>query len=233
MSLTAHDVRATISTLRERLEAAAARSKNAAAQFKIVAVSKRHPASAIAAAYESGHRDFGENYALELAAKVAELSALADARWHFIGHLQRNKVAKVVGVSSLIHAVDSPRLLRAIDRRAASAGVVQGILIAVSLAGETQKSGVSAKECAELVGLASELANVECCGLMTMPPLVADGEENRTHFASLRGLRDALATAEMPLAELSMGTSADCEVAVEEGATLVRVGTAIFGPRVR
>ena len=224
-------IAANLSSLRERLDAAAARSPRAARAFKVIAVSKRHPTSRIALAHAAGHRDFGENYAAELSEKADELSALAEVRWHFIGHLQRNKVAKVIRTASLIHAVDSERLMREIDRRAEAVGAVVELLVAVNLAGESTKSGVAAAQCPTLVKLAAELENIRCSGLMTMPPLPDDPADNRPFFAQLRELRDTLATEEAQLPELSMGTTGDCEVAVEEGATLVRVGTAIFGPR--
>lgn len=224
------DIASNLAAVAKRLETARARSKHSADSISIVAVSKRHPAEAIAAAFAAGHRDFGENYALELVAKADELDE-ADIRWHFIGHLQRNKVAKVVGRAALIHAVDSERLVRAIDHRAELANIRQPILIAVNVADDDAKSGIDIAGAESLVRLATTLEHVECRGLMTMPPWPDDPETSRPHFARLRTLRDELATPAAPLADLSMGTSIDSEIAAEEGATLIRVGTAIFGQR--
>jgi len=224
-------VKGRLGEVRDRVEAARLRSEHAASSVEIVAVSKRHPPAAIADAYQDGVRTFGENYVQELVAKSTELSELESLSWHYIGQLQRNKVSKVVGVADLIHAADSERLLRAIDRHATERGITQSVLIAVSLAGEAQKSGVSVSELKPVVELAKTLPALECLGLMTMPPMAKNPEDNRGWFRQLRELRDSLATDEQPLADLSMGTSGDFDVAVEEGATLIRVGTAIFGER--
>jgi len=221
------DVAAGYADVRARVDAAAARAARDAAAVRVVAVSKRHPAAVIDEAYAAGVRDVGENFAQELVAKRAEVACAAQMRWHFIGRLQRNKVKLVIGQVELVHAVDSERLLREIDRRAGEEGLVQAVLLAVNVAGEDSKSGVGPDEAAALVELAAELPAVRCAGFMTMPPLVDDPDDNRAHFAALRSLRDRL----LPGGELSMGTTGDYEAAVEEGATLVRVGTAIFGDR--
>lgn len=218
--------------VRDRVAAAATRAGRDPQQVRIVAVSKLHPAAAIDAAFEAGVRDVGENYAQEMVDKLARCAHAAELRWHFIGTLQRNKAKLVVGAAALIHAVDSERLTVEIDKRAAAAGVVQPILLAVNLAGEASKSGVAPEEVAALVAACGALAAVRCEGLMTMPPLTGDPEEARGFFRSLRELRDRLRSDGGALGpELSMGTTGDFEVAVEEGATLVRIGTAIFGPR--
>jgi hypothetical protein len=148
-------------------------------------------------------------------------------RWHFIGTLQTNKARAVVGEADLVHAVDSEKLAREIDKRAAAAGVVQVVLVAVNVAGEDTKSGVAPGELPALLAAIAALPAVQCRGLMTMPPLAGEPEDNRRHFAALRALRDAC----VPGGELSMGTTGDYEVAVEEGATLVRLGTVLFGAR--
>jgi pyridoxal phosphate enzyme (YggS family) len=226
-----------VSELADRIaavEAEIARAARAAgrdpAEVGLVAVSKKHPVDRIRAALAAGARRFGENYAQELAAKASEITDPA-VEWHFIGHLQRNKVKLVVGTAALIHAVDSDRLLRAIDRRAGEAGIVQPLLIEVNVAGEASKSGIAPDRAAPLVDLAGELAAVRLDGLMTMPPWADRPDDNRRHFAALRELAGRLATGAQPLQTLSMGTTSDYACAVEEGATLVRVGTAIFGPR--
>jgi PLP dependent protein len=218
-------VAANLAAVRGRIAAAAARAGRDPAGVTLVAVAKTHPAAAVAAAAAAGVTDVGENYAQELVAKHA---ALGDAvRWHFIGRLQRNKVKQVVGRAALIHAVDSTALLQAIATRAAEAGIVQPILLAVSAAGEAQKTGAPAEAIEALAAAARGWPSLRLDGLMTMPPESDDPEAARPYFGALRQLRDRL----VPGGALSMGMSADLEVAVEEGATLVRVGTAIFGAR--
>lgn len=216
------------------MAAAAVRAGRDPASVRIIAVSKRHSAERIAEAHAAGVTEVGENYAQEMIAKQDELAGrpqLADLAWHFIGRLQRNKARYVVGRAALIHAVDSETLAGEIDKRAALAGIVQPILIAVSAAGESQKTGVAPESLGQLLERVGQLEHVSCRGLMTMPPWPDDPEDSRPYYAALRATRDSLRTDAMPLAELSMGTSGDLEVAVEEGATFVRVGTAIFGPR--
>lgn len=225
-------VAAGLAAVRDTIAAAAARADRDPAEVTLIAVSKRHPVSAIVAAAAAGQRVFGENFVQELVAKRADLEAAGvDVEMHHIGHLQRNKVKQVLGAAALIHAVDSPRLLREIDKRARAAGLVQPVLVEVNIAGEDSKGGVAPGDVDALVAQAGELAGVRVDGLMAMPPLVTDPEDNRRHFAAVRELRDRLAVADRLLPHLSMGTTADYAVAVEEGATLVRVGTAIFGPR--
>jgi len=229
-----------IREVRDRIAAASARAGRDPREVRVLAISKRHPAAVVTAAYAAGIRDVGENFAQEMVAKLAELGAAPecpggrespDMRWHFVGRLQRNKAKLVVGRAALIHAVDKVELAREIDKRARGAGVVQPVLIAVNAAGEDSKSGVSPDDAEQLLAAMEPLSSVVCEGFMTMPPLVDAAEENRAHFAALRRLRDRLASDSRPLGTLSMGTTGDYEVAVEEGATLVRVGTAIFGPR--
>jgi len=216
--------------VRAAADRAAAGAGRDPSSVRIVAVSKRHPASAIREAAAAGVAIVGENYVQEMVGKMDQVDVPGLA-WHYIGHLQRNKVKAVVGRVDLIHAVDSERLADEIDKRAREAGVTQKVLVAVNVAGEDSKSGVSPGECAGLVRHIESQAAVHCVGLMTMPPLADDPEESRPHFRALRELRDMLADSAPGLVELSMGTTGDFEVAIEEGATLVRVGTAIFGPR--
>jgi PLP dependent protein len=212
--------------VRARVDAACARAGRDPSSVTVVAVAKRHPPEAIAAAAAAGAADIGENYAQELVAKQAAVTA--PVRWHYIGRLQRNKARMVAGQVALIHAVDSAELAVEIDRRAAA---VQPVLIAINVAGEDTKGGVAPDQAPALLAAMAGLARVRCDGLMTMPPPVDDPEQARPHFAALRALRDRLATAERPLPLLSMGMSDDFEVAIAEGATHVRIGTAIFGER--
>ncbi|TPV95273.1 MAG: YggS family pyridoxal phosphate-dependent enzyme [Myxococcales bacterium FL481] len=221
--------------LAERIDAVLARIDDAVTRrgpgptVELIAVSKRHEVGAISQAYAHGLRSFGENYAQEFAAKHDQFHA-AEVRWHFIGGLQTNKVKLVVG-RSLIHTVDRPRLVRAIDKRAAQLGIKQPVLLEVNF-GEPQKAGVSPDEAPSLLDEVDQCEHVTCEGLMTIPP-VGPPEQTRRHFAALASLRESLRGQHraIELPELSMGMSADFEVAIEEGATLVRIGTAIFGPR--
>jgi pyridoxal phosphate enzyme (YggS family) len=193
------------------------------ADVTIVAVSKLQPAAAVIEAAAAGVTDVAENYAQELVAKQDEVTA-PGLRWHFIGKLQRNKARMVVGRVALIHAVDSLELAVEIGKRAG--GAVQDVLVAVNTGGEASKSGVAPDAVAALVDAIRAVAGVAVRGLMTMPPWPDDPEQSRPHFRELRELRDRLG-----LHHLSMGTSADYRIAIAEGATLVRVGTAIFGAR--
>ncbi|MBK7535973.1 MAG: YggS family pyridoxal phosphate-dependent enzyme [Myxococcales bacterium] len=214
-----------------RVRAAAAQAGREPAAVTLVAVSKTHPMSAIVAAVAAGARDFGENYVQELVDKQQEPAPAADVRWHYIGRLQRNKARFVAGKVALIHAVDSLELAVELSRRAAA---VQPVLVAVNLAGEATKAGVSPLDAARVCAEIARLPNLRLDGLMTMPPPVEDPEQVRPVFRALaelrRRLQDELA---QPLPSLSMGMSGDFEVAISEGATHVRVGTAIFGERPR
>lgn len=225
------ELSARVASVRARIARAADAAGRDPSSVELVAVSKLHPAAAVAAAARAGIRDVGENYAQEMVGKIDELAsdpACGGLRWHFIGRLQRNKARVVVGRAALIHAVDSVELAREIARRASGR---QAILVAVSAAGEAQKTGVDPSALPGLLAAIAELPALECRGLMTMPPWPDQPEDSRPYFRALRELRDRLATAERPLEVLSMGTTGDLEVAVAEGATLVRVGTALFGAR--
>ncbi len=219
-----------LATVRAAIVEAATTAGRDPSDVDLLAVTKRHPVDTIRDAMNLGLRHFGENFAQELVAKRGEI-ADDSVDWHFIGKLQRNKAKLVVGNVDLIHAVDSVKLANAIAKRAADAGVVQRMLIAVNVAGEATKSGVAMADAPALLDHVRGLPSVRCEGFMAMPPLVDDPELNRDHFRAVTALRDRLATDESPLPVLSMGTSGDYTVAVQEGATLVRVGTAIFGPR--
>jgi hypothetical protein len=215
--------------VRAAVEEACRRAGRAPADVTIVAVSKRHPAAAIDEAVAAGATDLGENYAQELIAKQAVVRS--SPRWHYIGRLQRNKAKLVAGKVALIHAVDSLELAVELGKRAAALGAVQPILAAINVGGEAQKTGVTPAGAAALVDGLRTTAGVRLDGLMTMPPPADDPEDVRPAFVALRELRDRLATAASPLLHLSMGMSADFAVAIACGATLVRIGTAIFGER--
>jgi pyridoxal phosphate enzyme (YggS family) len=218
-----------LAAVRERVEAAARRAGRDPSSVTLVAVSKRHGADSIREAVAAGHRDFGENYAQEFAQKVRELEGLP-VRWHYIGHLQTNKARLVASDAALVHTVDSAHLAAELDKRASAAGRRLAVLIQVNVAGEEQKSGCEPEELPALLQSAGALTHLDVRGLMTMPPFWP-AERVRPFFAALRDLRDRHATDACPLRELSMGMSEDFEAAIEEGATIVRVGTAIFGPR--
>ncbi|MDQ3878801.1 MAG: YggS family pyridoxal phosphate-dependent enzyme, partial [Actinomycetota bacterium] len=191
-------------------------------------VSKTFGLDAVNAAIEAGINDLGENRAQEFKQKVAV--AGNRARWHFIGHLQTNKVRNVVGTTFLIHSVDRFGLAEAIARRAATLGVTQDVLIEVNVARDPRKFGIAPAGLRSLLGDIAELESIRVRGLMTMAPFADDPAESRPYFAELAELGAELGGASEPV-ELSMGMTRDFEVAIEEGATIVRVGEAIFGPR--
>ncbi len=227
-------IAANLEEIKGRIAAACGRSGRDPSEVTLVSVSKTLPAEMVRAAHAGGARDFGENYGQELRDKADELSQLEDIRWHFIGGLQKNKVKYAAGRACLIHSVDHEGLVAEVEKRAKNSGIVQEILIQVSLAGETQKSGAAADDLRTLLGSLASCKHTRCVGLMTMPPFFNDPTRARPVFGQLRQLRDSLAGEEfanVSLDQLSMGMSGDFEVAIEEGATLVRVGTAIFGSR--
>ena len=214
-----------LARVQESVDAARARSHHRQA-VQLVGVSKRQPLEKLREALTAGLLDFGENYAQELREKT---EALPDTvRWHFIGPLQSNKVKLVAG-AHLVHSIDRPKLLDKLEAQ----GVPQAVLVQVNIAAEPQKAGIAPAELPALLDRFADLDHVRCRGLMLIPPQGAP-EATRPHFAALRTLRDDLAKHARPnvdLEQLSMGMSSDFEVAIEEGATLIRVGTAIFGPR--
>lgn len=193
---------------------------------RLIAVSKRHSVAAIEAAYQLGHREFGENYAQELLDKSGQLTHLSDLRFRFIGHLQRNKARRLVEAGCTVDTVDSPRLADALAQAVPAGSAPLEVLVQVNVAGEAQKSGVAPAELPALVAHIRAQTTLDLRGLMTVPPAVQDPESSRAHFAALAELAAAHG-----LPELSMGMSHDLSVAVEEGATMVRVGTALFGKR--
>jgi PLP dependent protein len=215
-----------------RIDTAALAAGRDAATVKLIAVSKTQPASSVREAYAHGQRDFGENYVQELLQKAEELRDLADLRWHLIGHLQRNKARHVVSLVSLVHTVDTAELALELSKR--FAGVVEGrrleVLVEVSIAGEAQKHGAAPADLPALLESIEALPALSLRGLMCVPPLSDDPAGARPFFDELSRLRDLHGGAPR-LPELSMGMTHDLDQAVAAGATLVRVGTAIFGAR--
>jgi hypothetical protein len=210
--------------VRARVDAACERAGRSPADVTIVAVSKTRPAAAVREALAAGATDFGENYAQELVGKMAECPP--EARWHFIGRLQRNKAKLVAGKVALVHAVDSIELATELGKRASA---IQPILMAVNVADEETKGGAAVAAAAELARAIAAVPNVRIDGLMTMPPPNVDP---RPIFDALRGLRDTIAgELGRALPVLSIGMSSDFEIAIACGATHVRIGTAIFGAR--
>ena len=200
-------------------------------EVSIVAVTKGHDAGAVRTALEAGLPDVGENRVQEAVAKQAELGALP-ARWHLIGHLQTNKAKLVPGAFVLVHSVDSIRIAEALANATRTAhGARLSVLLQVNVAGEEQKSGCAPAEAGDLAGHIAGLPELRLEGLMTMAPFTDDEPTQRKVFAGLRDLRDRLATAVLPLPELSMGMSGDYRAAVAEGSTMLRLGTVLFGDR--
>ena len=216
--------------VRDRIAAAAARSGRAANSVRLVAVTKTVDVEVIRVLVGAGQRDLGENRPQQLRDRAATLADL-DVRWHMIGHLQRNKVKYVVPTAALVHSVDSLDLAEDLAERAEAQGLRARCLIEVNVTGEASKEGVPPGEAMDLAPAAAELPGLDLVGLMTMAPIVDDPEATRPVFAALRELRDRLNRAgglPAPLVELSMGMTQDYEVAVEEGATWVRVGSALY-----
>lgn len=215
--------------VRDRIARAAEAAGRDPASVRLIAVSKTKPAAAIREAYALGQRDFGENYAQELVQKAEELADLTELRWHFIGHLQTNKARFVVRVAHMVHTVDGPSLARELGKRAAKEGRQPlPVLVEVNVGGEAQKHGVTADDLGSALAAVDAEPSLALRGLMTMPP--NDLDAARRAFEALSSLRAQNGGAAR-LPELSMGMSDDLEIAVACGATLVRVGTAIFGGR--
>lgn len=226
--LTADEIGRRLAQVRDRIAAAARRAGRDPAAVRLVLASKTQPAPAIAAAYQAGARWFGENYVQEALDKQAAVGPLPGISWHLIGHLQTNKARQAVAAFDLIESLDSIRLARALAKAAPARR--PRVLIEVNLAGEASKTGIAPAELEPLMAAARETVEIE--GLMAIPPPGPDAEASRPHFARLRELRERLARATgLGLSELSMGMTEDFEVAIEEGATIVRVGRAVFGER--
>lgn len=225
-----------IAEIRERIELAARRAGRPAGSVSLMAVTKTHPAGRIREAYEAGLRLFGENRVQEFSGKAEALRDLQGAEWHMIGHLQTNKAGKAVELFSAVDSVDSVKLAEKLDAAARKLGKQLAVLIEINVGGEVAKSGVDldARELEDLLRAAPQFEALRFTGLMTVPPYTEDPEGARPYFRQLRALRDKIAWRKLPsvwMDELSMGMSHDFDVAIEEGSTCVRVGTAIFGER--
>jgi pyridoxal phosphate enzyme (YggS family) len=220
-----------LADIRERIARSAARAGRAPEDITLVAVSKTFPPAAIRSAYELGLRHFGENRVQEWESKRAAVADL-DATWHLIGHLQSNKARRAANLFDRVDSVDSVALAQKLDAAAASEAKRLKILIEVHLGGEETKSGVPEADLPALAEIIAQLQNLELRGLMTIPPYFEEPEQVRPYFQKLRTLRDQVgAQIGIPLNVLSMGMSHDFEIAIEEGATEIRVGTALFGER--
>jgi hypothetical protein len=221
-----------LARVKEQLADAAIRSNRSPESVKLVGVTKTVEVERIKEAVSAGLQILGENYVQEARNKIEQVGG--QASWHFIGRLQSNKAKYAVKLFDLIQTVDTLKLATELNRRAQPLGRVLPIIIQVNLAGEASKSGVHPAECLQLIRQLSEFTHLQIRGLMTMPPFFNDPERARPHFRRLRELSQEIAEAQLPdveMHELSMGMSGDFEVAIEEGATLIRVGTAIFGER--
>lgn len=237
----AKQIAANLRDVRRRMDAAIAVVGHAPDSVRLLAVSKTVAPEDIVAALAAGQRDFAENYGQEfrdkraaVATLIATTTGVPTPRWHFIGPLQTNKVKYVVGKVVLVHSVGSADVLAEIERKADALGVQQDCLIQVNVAGEAQKSGIAPSALPAVLDGFAKLAHVHCVGLMVIPPYEENPELSHPHFSALRRLRDeerAISRPNVALDELSMGMSHDLEVAIAEGATLIRIGTAIFGER--
>jgi PLP dependent protein len=231
--VTLDDLPQRLADVRDRIARAAGRVGRSPDAVRLVAVSKTYSIECVRAAAAAGQRDFGENRIQEALPKI-DAAADMGVRWHLVGHLQSNKARKAARPFAFIHSIDSPDLLLAVDRAAADAGTSPSLLVQVDLAGEATKHGAAPAAVRAILDAAGRCRAARLTGLMLLPPLLDDVEEVRPYFRRLCELRDSLASEgadPAALRELSMGMSHDFEVAVEEGATMVRVGTAIFGPR--
>ncbi|RKY00604.1 YggS family pyridoxal phosphate-dependent enzyme [Candidatus Poribacteria bacterium] len=226
------DIRANVKRVKERVAEAALRAGRDPSEITIVAVSKNFPVEAIEEAIEAGITDIGENRVQEAEAKFNRIGRVV--RWHMVGHLQRNKVKKALNIFDLIHSVDSVRLLEELEKRAAQRGEVVEVLVQVNTSGEETKFGLKPEEVEGFMEIAAQKEHVRVLGLMTIGPLVDDPEKARPCFAMLREIKERVEGMKLPNVEmrhLSMGMTNDFEVAIEEGADMVRIGRAIFGPR--
>lgn len=234
-----NDIKQNLQEIKERIRKAAQKSNRDPESIRLVAVSKTVPAETIQQAIAAGVTILGESYIQEARAKISAASLPpASASWHFIGHLQTNKAGFAVRLFSLIHSVDSFKLAQALNREAGKINKIQSVLIQVNIAEESTKSGIATREARKLIAQIGTLENLKVKGLMTMPPYFNNPEKARPYFDDLRSLSEQLknninadGTPNISMDELSMGMSGDFEVAIAAGATLVRIGTAIFGDR--
>jgi PLP dependent protein len=225
-------LRDNLDRVRERISQSAQRAGRPPDSVRLVAVSKTKPASLVRAAYQCGQRDFGENYVQELLAKHTELSDLEDLRWHAIGHIQGNKARDVVRTAYMVHSVDSERIAQELAKRAVQLQRTLRVLVQVNVGDEPQKSGCHPDELARVLTAVQSQSCLDLRGLMTVPPHTDDPHDARKYFDRMIALRERHGGSRA-LPELSMGMTHDLDVAIEAGATIVRVGTAIFGERDR
>ena len=227
------EIATSLSAVRQRLARALERAGRSPSSARLVAISKTRPAQDVRAAFDAGQLEFGENRVQEALEKIAATSDIPIA-WHLVGHLQSNKARRAAASFACIHSIDSAEVLTRVDAAAAEAGRRTELLVQVDLAGEATKHGAPAETWLSVFEAAADCRAARVTGLMLLPPFTPDPEDARPYFRRLRALRDELAGRGVPsemLRELSMGMSHDFEVAVEEGATIIRVGTAIFGER--
>lgn len=226
LSLSETSFESRLAAVESRIQAALARCGRTRSDVTLVAVSKKFSAEYLRRAFDAGMRIFGENYVQEFAEKKPALADLASAQFHLIGHLQSNKARQAAELFDVIHTADSVKLIQRLDAAASDLGKTLRILVEIKLSGEAAKSGADAAALPEILAAARAAKSLSLDGLMTMPPWSADAEASRPYFKQLRQLAE-----QYGLKQLSMGMSNDLEVAIEEGATIVRVGTALFGPR--
>ena len=225
-------IRDNLHAVEEKINAACERSSRERSNVKLIAVSKTKPVTMLREAYDLGCRDFGENKVQELVGKYDQMPD--DVRWHLIGHLQRNKVKYIVDKVYMIHSVDSLRLAEEISKEACKKNVTVSVLVEVNVSNEASKFGTSAEDAVSLVEQIAKLPNILVKGLMTIAPYVEDSQKNRLYFAKLKQIYVDIIHKNIDnvcMEELSMGMTGDYEVAIEEGATYIRVGTGIFGER--
>ena len=227
------DLESNLNSVRKRIENAAAKAGRGSSEIKLVAVTKKDEPERVIKSMNLGINTFGENYAQEFRDKfkVFEKEVDQEIKWHFIGQLQKNKVKYVMGKVELIHSLDSLSVAEEINKRAENMGITVPVLIEVNTGGEESKGGINPSKLEEFLKELRCLSSIDVQGLMTMPPYFDDPETARPYFSRLRELRDSLLASFPKLNELSMGMSGDFEVAIEEGATIIRVGSAIFGER--
>jgi len=239
MDISQEEIHQNLEQVQERIRRAAERTHRALSEIRLVVVTKSHSVQAVRAAIEAGAGILGENYAEEGLQKIQQIGPVSGIEWHMIGHVQSRKAVDVTGQFDLIHSLDSVKLAERIDRVAETKGLTQDVLVQVNVSGEESKSGFPCWNDDQLNTIISEiekiasLPSIKLHGLMTIPPFAENGEFARPYFQRLRRIRDLLAGGfqDMDFSQLSMGMSADFEIAIEEGATLVRVGTAILGER--
>ncbi len=227
------DLESNLNSVRKRIENAAAKTGRDSSEIKLVAVTKKVEPERVIKSINLGINTFGENYAQEFRDKfkVLEKEVDQEIKWHFIGQLQKNKVKYVMGKVELIHSLDSLSVAEEINKRAENMGITVPVIIEVDTRGEESKGGINPSKLEEFLKELRCLSSIDVQGLMTMPPYFDDPETARPYFYRLRELRDSLLASFPKLNELSMGMSGDFEVAIEEGATIIRVGSAIFGER--